>query len=790
MKILKSWLNDWIDLEAISTDDISEALESLGFEIESRTDKTPNYKNITVGKVLEIYEHPNADKVRVTKVDVGSKTYEIVCGAWNFDVGAVVPVALPKSEIKDGFKIDKRDIRGVESNGMICSASELDLWDDHAGILKLSDETKLGSDFSKIYNSTDTLWEIGVTPNRGDCMSHLGIARELSNYFNLTLKENSQSLKSNIESVIKVNSGKIKACNSYQSIEIENFTLSDSNLNIRYRLSSIGVRVINNVVDYTNYVLHDIGQPLHAFDRDKLFGTISVRFAKDNENLRTLDEQERKLTSEDLIITDNDKPIALAGVMGGYDTEVTDTTTNLLIESAYFDKVSIMKTSRRLNLISDASIRFERGIDFNLQKQGLQRFVNLFENDQEINYSSIIDSSKNGISYDSISFDKNEIEQILGVKLDDNFIRNTLIKLQIESEVSDKKIKFESPSWRYDLERPIDLIEELAKHYGFNNFESTLPIGNNLNSTGDYWDKRIYLSEKLSSTNFYEIQTLSFTDSLSNELFTPEKKSVSVINPIDQTQENLRTNLLTSLINTYKFNLESNGKSHRYYEINNVYDDSKHKKFKMIPNQEYSLGLLIPENETVEDRKGKTKTNTINTLANVIKSLFPSSELEHLTRPGFHKNYSYLIKLDNKILGFMGKLSYKIQSELELHDSLYIAQINTENFNFDQLKAFTYKPLSAYPFIKFDLSFSVPNDFQASDLINCIESILSDNENNISIFDNFTNEKTRNLGIRIVTRSYEKTYTETESTEILEMIVKEAESKFKIKLNKKDENAT
>jgi len=790
MKILKSWLNDWIDIETISTDDISEALESLGFEIESRTDKTPNYKNITVGKVLEIYEHPNADKVRVTKVDVGSKTYEIVCGAWNFDVGAVVPVALPKSEIKDGFKIDKRDIRGVESNGMICSASELDLWDDHAGILKLSDETKLGSDFSKIYNSTDTLWEIGVTPNRGDCMSHLGIARELSNYFNLTLKENSQTLKSNIENVIKVNSGKIKACNSYQSIEIENFTLSDSNLNIRYRLSSIGVRVINNVVDYTNYVLHDIGQPLHAFDRDKLFGTISVRFAKDNENLKTLDEQVRKLTSEDLIITDNDKPIALAGVMGGYDTEVTDTTTNLLIESAYFDKVSIMKTSRRLNLISDASIRFERGIDFNLQKQGLQRFVNLFENDQEINYSSIIDSSKNGISYDSISFDKNEIEQILGVKLDDNFIRNTLIKLQIESEVSDKKIKFESPSWRYDLERPIDLIEELAKHYGFNNFESTLPIGNNLNSTGDYWDKRIYLSEKLSSTNFYEIQTLSFTDSLSNELFTPEKKSVSVINPIDQTQENLRTNLLTSLINTYKFNLESNGKTHRYYEINNVYDDSKHKKFKMIPNQEYSLGLLIPENETVEDRKGKTKTNNINTLANVIKNLFPSSELEHLTRPGFHKNYSYLIKLDNKILGFMGKLSYKIQSELELHDSLYIAQINTENFNFDQLKAFTYKPLSAYPFIKFDLSFSVPNDFQASDLINCIESILSDNENNISIFDNFTNEKTRNLGIRIVTRSYEKTYTETESTEILEMIVKEAESKFKIKLNKKDENAT
>ena len=790
MKILKSWLNDWIDIEDISSDDISEALESLGFEIETKVEKTPNYKNIIVGKVIEIYEHPNADKVRVTKVDVGSKTYEIVCGAWNFDVGAIVPVALPKSEIKDGFKIDKRDIRGVESHGMICSALELDLWDDHSGILKLSNETKLGSDFSTLYNSKDTLWEIGVTPNRGDCMSHLGVARELSNYFNLSIKNNFNELKSNIKNLINVNSGRIKACNSYQSIEIENFKIDDSNLNIRYRLSAIGVRVINNVVDYTNYVLHDIGQPLHAFDRDKLFGTISVRFAKDNEILKTLDEQKRKLNPNDLIITDNEKPIALAGVMGGYDTEVTDSTINLLIESAYFDKVSIMKTSRRLNLISDASIRFERGIDFNIQKQGLQRFVNLFEYDQNINYSKILDSSKNSISYNEITFKKSEIKQILGVELDDKFIKNTLIKLQIESQVTNEKITFTSPSWRYDLERPIDLIEELAKHFGYNNFESTLPIGNNLNLKGDYWDKRLYLSQKLSSTNFYEVQTLSFTDAKSNELFTPEKKSVSVINPIDQTQENLRTNLLSSLINIYKLNFENNGKSNRYYEINNVYDDSKHKKYKHIPNQEFSLGLLIPENESDEDRRDRVRFNDINSLTNTIKNLFPTCEFEHLSRPGFHKNYSYLIKHENRIIGFMGKLSYKNIAELELQNSLYIAQINTENFNLDQLKNHRYKPLSVYPYIKFDLSFSVPDNFKASDLTDLIKNILNQNENKITIFDNFTNEKTRNLGIRIVTRNYEKTYTEVESTEILEMIVKEAESNFKVKLNKRDENAT
>lgn len=790
MKILKSWLNDWIDIESIDSDDISEALESLGFEIESRIDKVPNYKNIVVGKVIDIYQHPNADKVRVTKVDVGSKVYEIVCGAWNFDINAVVPVALPNSEIKDGFKIDKRDIRGVESNGMICSASELDLWDDHAGILKLSDDIKIGSDFSKTYASVDTMWEVGVTPNRGDCMSHLGIARELSGYYDKPLKQNEIKLNPNIENIIQVNSGKSKLCNSYLSIEIENFEITDADILIRYRLSSVGVRVINNVVDYTNYVLHDIGQPLHAFDRDKLFGIISVRKANDNETLKTLDEQERKLSDNDLIITDNDSPIALAGVMGGFDTEVTESTKNLLIESAYFDKVSIMKTSRKLNLISDASIRFERGIDYDMQQKGLERFVSVFNNDQDINYSEITVSKKDELSHEEVTFDKQEIHNILGQELSDEFISKTLSQLQIESNVGSEQISFKSPSWRYDLERPIDLIEELAKHYGFNNFESTLPIGNNLNNKGEYWNKRNYISNLLSSNNFFEVQTLSFADNESNEIFTPEKNPVTVINPIDQTQEFLRTNLLSSLINTYKHNFENNAQSNKYYEINNVYDDTKHKLYKDIPNQEYSLGLLLPETETNYDTRGELIQNDIHTLTNIVNLLFPKIQYEQILRPGFHKNYSYILKLNNQLIGYMGKLSYKTQSLLNLDNSLYIMQVNTENFIMSDIEDTYYQPLSTYPFIKFDLSFTVNFDFIASDLTEFIATLLPDNENKISIFDNFTNEKTRNLGIRIITRNYTKTYTDSESSEILEMIVAKVESKYSIKLNSRGNDAT
>ena len=481
MKILKSWLNDWINLDKISDDELSNALESLGFEIEYYKQITPNYKNIVVGKVIDLYQHPNADKVRVTKVDVGSKVYEIVCGAWNFDKGAVVPVALPKSKIKDDFLIDERDIRGVKSNGMICSASELDLWDDHDGILILDDLEKIGSDFSTVYDSHDSIWEIGVTPNRGDCMSHLGIARELSNYFNLKLINNFKEINPKIKPVLKVNSGTGKKCTSYQSIEIENIKIDDSSLTIKHRLSSVGVRIINNVVDYTNYVLHDIGQPLHAFDRDKLFGTISVRNAKEDEELITLDNQKRALDKTDLIITDNNNPIALAGVMGGFDTEVTADTKNLLIESAYFDKVSIMKTSRKLNLISDASIRFERGIDRNIQTFGLHRFIHLFEDSDDITYSDIQNDTKDFDKKSNIKFNKNMIRDVLGIEIDDKFISKTLTSLDIPHTLNDDTIEFSSPSWRYDLERPIDIIEELAKHYGFNNFPSTLPVGNKLN---------------------------------------------------------------------------------------------------------------------------------------------------------------------------------------------------------------------------------------------------------------------------------------------------------------------
>ena len=783
MKILKSWLNDWIDIENISNSDISEALESLGFEIENKKELKPNYENIVVGKVLEVYEHPNADKVRITKTDVGNNIYEIVCGAWNFDVGAVVPVALPNSEIKDNFKIDKRDIRGIQSNGMICSASELDLWDDHDGILLLDDKLLPGTDFSTIYSSNDFIWEVGVTPNRGDCMSYLGIARELSGYFNKKLKTKKSSLKPTISNILNAGSGKIKECNSYGSVEIENFNVTNSSFEMRYRLTQVGTRIINNVVDITNYILYDIGQPLHAFDRDKLFGTISVRKAKNNEKITTLDSQVRKLDSNDLVITDNDKPIALAGVMGGLETEVSETTTNLLIESAYFDKVSIMKTSRKLNLISDASIRFERGIDYKIQRYGLERFLMELKDNQAINYSEINVDDKGSLKNKKVILKYSEIKKLLGIDLKESFIKKVLKFLMIDSEVNKESVKFTPPSWRYDLDRPVDLIEEFAKHYGFNNFESTLPQGVHKNNKGSYWDLKSYLSSVLTSNNFQEVQTLSFVNNDKNFLFNPEKKYVEVFNAIDQSSKFMRSNLMSSLIDVYKLNYDQNNLSNSYFEINTVFDTSKNKIYEDVPNQNIVLGFLTSSTLSNTDTRLKDQELDLYYVKNILSQLLSSYDLEPITKPGFHQNYSFSIIKNGQIIGHFGQLASETQMTLELNNEIYLGEIYINKLKLNNLKEINYVPRSQYPFVKFDLSFSVPIDLSAHLLVDEINELLTENENSIEIFDDFQQENSRNLGIRIITRSYEKTYDDNETREILMNISQTLESKFNITLN-------
>ena len=303
MKISIKWLNNWVDLSKITIDELINNLESLGFEVEGKLNVRPNYKNIVVGQVKHIESIKDADRIRLTHVDIGTEELQIVCGAWNFKVGDRVPVAMPGSVIRDNFKIEKRSIKNVESFGMICSPYELDLWDDKDSILKLNEDLYNGQLLETCYESNDTILDVAITPNRGDAMSHFGLSREIATKNNLKINKIKDSFNQDIQNILKLDHGKKSGSKSYFGFEIEDIKIEDSPLDIRCKLSNVGVRPINNIVDATNYVLFDIGQPLHAFDRDKLKGPISVRKAKKGEAIITLDSQKRKLNKDDVVIT-------------------------------------------------------------------------------------------------------------------------------------------------------------------------------------------------------------------------------------------------------------------------------------------------------------------------------------------------------------------------------------------------------------------------------------------------------------------------------------------------------
>ena len=442
-----------------------------------------------------------------------------------------------------------------------------------------------------------------------------------------------------------------------------------------------------------------------------------------------------------------------------------------------------MKTSRKLSLISDASIRFERGIDFNIQEYGLEQFLMLLKDSQDIKYSELSVDKKNHIKNKKVILKKDEIKNLLGINLKDSFVKKTLKYLMIDSEIKDKTIEFTAPSWRYDLDRSVDLIEEFAKHYGFNNFESNLPQGLYKNEKGNYWNVKEYLSNILTSNNFQEIQTLSFVSKEKNKVFNPEKKYVSVFNAIDKTNNYLRSNLLSSLLDTYTFNLQQNNILNSYFEINTIFDSSVNTTFKDVPNQNVVLGFLTSAKLTNSDIRKNDDNIDIYFVKNLINQLVKDNQLENISKPGFHQNYSFSIFKNNAIVGHFGQLSTELQMKHEIDSDIYLGEIYINKLDLSELKVIDYKPLSQYPYIKFDLSFSVPVSFSAELIINEINNLLNENENNIEIFDDFQHENSRNLGIRIVTRNYEQTYNDNETREILMNISDTLENKFDIKLN-------
>ncbi len=785
MKILVSWLNNWVDTSSLSIIELTEIFESLGFEIEEVKNISPNYKNVCVGTVKHIESITNAEKIRLTHIDIGTDELEIVCGAWNFNEGDTVAVATPGSFIRDKFKIEKREIMGVVSNGMICSPYELDLWEDKDGILVLNDNLSNGQLLDTCYESTDTMIDIAITPNRGDAMSHFGLAREISTKIGTKMKNVKENYNPAIQSTIKVGHGKKSGCTSYYGLEIENIEIKDSPLDLRFKLANVGVRPINNIVDATNYVLFDVGQPLHAFDRDKLLGPISVRKAKSGESIKTLDEQKRKLKEEDIIITDNDKPVALAGVMGGYSSQVTDKTKNILIESANFSSVNILNTSRSLNLISEASIRFERGVDQYLQEKGLYQFISCMDKQKNNFLYSNISGTRAKSSKDKvIDFEIDTFVKIIGIDPEKSAINKIFKGLGFEFIKNDDSYKISVPTWRYDLDREIDIIEELARHLNFETFPSTIKFGNNFHK-GKEWEYLSGITTKLTSLGFYECYNLSFISEFDSKLFTPERDLVKVSNPLDESQQFLRSTSCTHLLNNLSYNQNIGNPNKPLFEIGTSFTNILNPIDKNIPNQTKYLTFAVPEFIQDVDRRNEPRNIDIYYIKSLLNTLFDNEiTIEQVTRPGMHSYLSFTVLINSKKVGWFGKISNNAKQHFNLNNDTYIAEFNLDIIQEQFSKEVKYKRISQYPFIKFDLSFDVSEETIASNILKYINKILEELENESYIFDEYIepDSNKRTIGFRIKARSYTNTIEEDELNSIRSKIISEITENFSANL--------
>ena len=484
MKLTLRWLADFVDLPITDPEDVAAAFESLGHQVDAYEPLSADFERVVIGRVTEIAAHPDADKIRVCTVDVGDPAgeSEIVCGAWNFAAGAVVPVALPGARLGEAT-IERRSIRSVVSNGMICSERELGLGDEHAGIMVLDADfpeaaATLGSDFAAMLDLPDTLFDVAITPNRPDCMSVLGLARELAAYYRIEVAEPTIDVDElPPASTVSITIDDPTGCPRFVGRELRDVTVGPSPLWMRLRLRHAGIRPINTVVDASNYAMVELGHPTHAFDVDRLGDTVVVRRAVAGERVVTLDGQDRALLPRDIVVADGTRPVAIAGVMGGADTEIHDGSTRILVEAAYWDPPAILATSRRLGLRSEASARFERGMDPNFCHLAADRVAQLLVTTAGATVvAGRVDAYPSPIEPRTIPLAEDEIERHLGIRLEPGESKELLERLGFAVTPGDPLVAT-VPTRRGDVERPIDLVEEIGRLAGFDRIPDRVRTG-------------------------------------------------------------------------------------------------------------------------------------------------------------------------------------------------------------------------------------------------------------------------------------------------------------------------
>ncbi|MDY0236784.1 MAG: phenylalanine--tRNA ligase subunit beta [Gudongella sp.] len=786
-----NWLKSYLDID-ITPKDLADGLTYSGSHVESITSMERGIKNIVIGKVVEIDKHPDADKLFITKIDIGEEPLTIVTGAKNLKKGDFVPVAKIGSRLANGVEIGATEFRGVQSEGMLCSLGELGFLDNviakefRDGIFVFDRDYPLGDDVKEYLQMTDDVIEFEITPNRPDCLSIYGMARETAATFNRDLRDIKPKLKNEQDDIHNFTNGielQTPYCARYYSRVIKDVVIAPSPLWLQTTLMNAGVRPINNIVDITNYVMLELGQPLHAFDLDNLSGKkIIVRQANNKETLTTLDKTQRILDENDIVIADATDSIGLAGIMGGLDSEITPSTKTVLLEGANFSEKHIRLTSKKLLLRTEASTRFEKGLDPNLCEQAVERVAELVEQTcSGVVVNGVIDIKQYENKNKIIGLRPQRVEMLLGVEIPVSDMHTYLNRLGFMTSTVDNNIKVIVPSFRNDVEVEADLIEEIGRLYGFHNIVSK-PLVGVLTRGEKSYKKQIESRVKniIQGLGFNEVMTYSFVspksyDRLNLNENASERTFIKLMNPLGEDFSTMRTTLVSNMLDLIERNQKRGVIAANFYEIGHVFIPKSLPVIE-LPDEKNILSIgfygdndfyFMKESiEIILDRLGIKDINFIRESNN----------------PTYHPGRTAIVLSGDIKLGILGETHPDVLINYDIKQRVYIADID-----FDKIVELSdldikYNPLPKFPSMTRDIAIVVDEDVMIGELENIIKFHGKDLIESIDLFDIYRGdqvpENKKSVAFSIVYRSFEETLRDEKINPIQEAIISDLEKKF------------
>lgn len=791
MKISYNWLKQFLDINS-TPEEISRILTSIGLEVESleKVQAIPGgLEGLVIGYVKEAVQHPNADRLRVTKVDVGfEEDLQVVCGAPNVSAGQKVVVATVGTTVYpnqgEPFKINKSKIRGEVSEGMICAEDEIGLGQSHDGIMVLSEDAPIGTPVKSYFNlNDDYVFEIGLTPNRADAASHLGVARDIAAYLQIQLNKPSvETFKigdNQLEIAVEVVDEQAAA--RYSGVTISGIQVKESPDWLKEKLAVIGIRSINNIVDVTNYVLHDLGQPLHAFDADEITGRkVIVKKADDGRLFTTLDGVERKLTSEDLVICNAEEPMCIAGVFGGEKSGVKETTKNIFLESAYFNAVSVRKTSKRFGLKTDSSFRFERGTDPEITVYALKRAALLIQEVAGgIVSSEIFDHYPNPIADFQVELSFDHVNRLIGKEIGNDKIRSIIknLGIRIDSE-NEGVLQLSVPSYKVDVNRDVDVIEEILRIYGYDNIEIPSKVNASLNYTSkpDKDTVQHTVSDILVANGFFEI----LSNSLTKSAYYPESTDkVQILNPLSSDLDVMRQSLTYSGLEAIAYNSNRKNADLKLFEFGKTYAVTEDKY-----KENSQLAIFIT---------GKSKSAVWNQIASasdfytikcVVDSLLNRLGISNLNSDELTDNedfaYGIAYKKGQKTLVSFGEISPVALKKADVEKSVYAAIIDWDLlFTIIKSNKITYKEVSKFPAVRRDLSLLIDKTVQFEQLKRIAQKTEKNLLKEVDVFDVYQGDKLpegkKSYALSFILQDEEKTLTDKQIDTIMQKIMSNLE---------------